>query len=285
MKKGWTVLALLLLASAGFAQQVVIAQRAQGESDNNVFMMERFPAPPGAEADFMFMTMARGDEQITGAPYTATAVTETTQTLGDGNRIVHKSTATLARDSQGRTRREETIEKIGALPVESPRLVIIRDPVAKLTYLVAPEKNTARAIKTPGDRAPVVAERMERTEKMRVKIAGSERGPEWISKEAGDVKQESLGTQTIEGVSCEGQRETRTIPAGAIGNERPIVITSETWTSPDLHALVLRKRNDPRFGETTYRLTDIRRGEPDASLFQPPAGAKIITTEERRRPI
>jgi hypothetical protein len=92
--------------------------------------------------------------------------------------------------------------------------------------------------------------------------------------ESGEVKHESLGTQTIEGLSAEGKRETRTIAAGAIGNEKPIEIVSETWYSPDLHAVVLSKRNDPRMGETVYRLTEIKRGEPDASLFQPPPGEK-----------
>lgn len=74
----------------------------------------------------------------------------------------------------------------------------------------------------------------------------------------------------IEGVRAEGKRTTRTIPAGQIGNERPIEITSEVWTSPDLRMIVLSKHNDPRFGETVYRLTNIQRGEPDHSLFTVP---------------
>jgi hypothetical protein len=91
-----------------------------------------------------------------------------------------------------------------------------------------------------------------------------------------DVKHEDLGMQDVEGVSCHGNRETVTIPAGQVGNERPLVITTETWTSEDLHGVVLKKHNDPRFGETVYRLTDIKLGEPDASLFQPPSNFKII---------
>ncbi len=65
-------------------------------------------------------------------------------------------------------------------------------------------------------------------------------------------------------------RITRTIPAGAIGNEVPIVITTETWYSPELKGLVMSKTDDPRMGETTYKLTDIQRSEPAASLFQVP---------------
>ena len=89
-----------------------------------------------------------------------------------------------------------------------------------------------------------------------------------------NLKRESLGTQVIEGVTAEGTRVTRTIPAGTIGNEKPLVITAETWRSAELQIVVLSKRSDPRFGETVYKLTDIRRGEPDPSLFQVPKDAK-----------
>jgi hypothetical protein len=96
---------------------------------------------------------------------------------------------------------------------------------------------------------------------------------------------ETLAARTIEGVRAEGTRATTTIPADAIGNELPIVITSEEWTSPDLHVLVLTRHNDPRSGESTYRLVNIVRAEPDASLFQVPSDYTIRETgirQERR---
>ena len=55
-----------------------------------------------------------GGIPVKGAPYSAQAVTETTQTLADGNRIVQKSTAMVYRDSLGRERREETLRGIGS---------------------------------------------------------------------------------------------------------------------------------------------------------------------------
>jgi hypothetical protein len=85
-----------------------------------------------------------------------------------------------------------------------------------------------------------------------------------------DAIKTDLGTQTIEGVAARGTQLTRTIPAGTIGNEQPITITTETWYSPDLKVLVMSKTKDPRMGETTYRLTNIQRSEPAASLFQVP---------------
>jgi hypothetical protein len=55
-----------------------------------------------------------------------------------------------------------------------------------------------------------------------------------------------------------------------MGNEQPISITTETWYSPDLKLLIMSKNTDPRIGETTYKLTDIQRSEPAATLFQVP---------------
>jgi hypothetical protein len=81
----------------------------------------------------------------------------------------------------------------------------------------------------------------------------------------------SLGTQMINGVSAEGTRTTRTIPAGEIGNQKPIVITVEKWYSADLQETVLTKRSDPRMGETVRQLTNIQRTEPAATLFQVPS--------------
>ena len=86
-----------------------------------------------------------------------------------------------------------------------------------------------------------------------------------------DVKKEELGKQTIEGVEAEGTRTTTTIPAGAVGNEAPIQIVSERWYSPELQTVVMTRHSDPRFGETTFRLTNINRSEPARSLFEVPS--------------
>ena len=80
----------------------------------------------------------------------------------------------------------------------------------------------------------------------------------------------------MEGVLVNGVRTTHTIPAGQIGNERPIAIVSEIWTSPDLKTVVFSKRTDPRMGEQTFRLTNIVRAEPDPSLFTVPPHFKIV---------
>jgi TonB family protein len=82
-----------------------------------------------------------------------------------------------------------------------------------------------------------------------------------------ETRTESLGTQMVEGIAAEGTRYISTIPAGAIGNERQIDIVRERWYSPELQLVILMKHVDPRIGESTQRLTNIDRSEPDTSLF------------------
>lgn len=91
-----------------------------------------------------------------------------------------------------------------------------------------------------------------------------------------DTKTEELGSRDFEGVSAEGTRRVTTIPEGAIGNERPIEIVYESWYSKELGLVVFSKHSDPRFGEQTYRVTNIVRAEPDPSLFTVPHGYKVL---------
>jgi TonB family protein len=94
---------------------------------------------------------------------------------------------------------------------------------------------------------------------------------------------ESLGKQTIEGVEAEGTRTTVTFPAGMMGNERPINIVSERWYSPELQTVVMTKHSDPRFGETSYRLTNINRSEPARTLFEVPSDYTLKAEESHPR--
>src|SRR5205809_5699482 len=82
---------------------------------------------------------------VKGAPYSGQAVTETTQTLGDGNRIVNQNSARVYRDSEGRTRREEAIGAIGPLANgQVPQAIFINDPVAGVSYMLEPNSHVAR---------------------------------------------------------------------------------------------------------------------------------------------
>src|SRR3989442_13252615 len=94
------------------------------------------PLPPDHNFVFVSSEMNFDGKLVKGAPYSAQAVTETTQTLGDGNRIVNKSVASVYRDSEGRTRREQSLRAIGpfATAGEPSQTIFINDPVAGGDY-------------------------------------------------------------------------------------------------------------------------------------------------------
>jgi len=280
----------LLLAGTAAAQESAPKEKVRTftfTQDEPITMMAPLPmmmqreSLPDGKIEFFSAEMAGAGEVVTAAPYTATATTESTQVLADGNRIVNKTSSFVARDSQGRTRRETDLHRIGTMQVDSPKMVFINDPTTHTQYIFTPGGGEAtKVIRSEGswkEGPQIIDLRGQREQRIKEKtIVALQHAREGQSKESSEqVKHEDLGTQTIEGVSAQGKRETVTIPAGQIGNERPIEIVTETWFSPELHTMVLRKHSDPRTGDSTYRLTDIKRTEPDASLFHAPPGTKV----------
>jgi hypothetical protein len=223
---------------------------------------------------------------VKGQPYSAEAVTETTQTLADGNRIVNRSSSTIYRDSEGRERREESIGKLGGWTAqgEPAKAVFISDPVAKVNYSLHPDDRTAE--KMPAPMALMTKSSGGATTTVRGFAIHANNGAEvappitferrGIAESASPAKTEDLGQQTIEGVVAQGTRTTRTIPAGQIGNERDINVVSERWFSQELGVVVMTKQSDPRSGETVYKLTNVNRNEPLHSMFEVPADYTVF---------
>ena len=208
---------------------------------------------------------------VTGAPYTAEAVTETTQLLADGNRIEQRTTATIARDSNGRIRREQRAVVLGGLVIgnEVP-LITITDPATRTHLTLDRERRVAFRVKT----APLAdAARGGAVPAAQGPSAGPARTLGF--RDGADIQTEQLGLRRIEGLQAEGTRTTMTIPAHAIGNQSPITAVSERWLSTDLQVVVFTRRSDPRFGETVYRLVNIVRAEPAPELFKVPADYRI----------
>ena len=225
---------------------------------------------------------------VQGAPYSATITNESVQTLADGNRIVQSSTGATARDSHGRTRQDAPLPPIGNLSAaNAPHLVFIMDPVAQVSYTLNLTDKTAEKMSIPSgvpgpSAATAGARQVFVTQSGTVQVPDAPPPPPAIaiakslgSEEHAELTTEDLGTETMEGLLVAGTRTTRTIPAGEIGNEKPISIVTEVWTSPDLKTIVYSKRDDPRMGEQTFKLANIVRAEPDASLFTVPADFKL----------
>jgi hypothetical protein len=228
---------------------------------------------------------------VQGAPYTATITNESVQTLADGNRIVQTSTGTTARDSLGRFRQEALLPAIGGMSAsENPRLVFITDPVAQTSYtLNLTEKTAHKSIGVSEGSLKQMAEM--KTMAANVSLGGGMMTATLSSKALAEARaggrsenahsaREDLGTQIMKAVQVTGVRTTRTIPAGEIGNDNPINIVTEVWTSPDLKTIVYSKRSDPRTGVQIYKMTNISRTEPDPSMFTVPADFKVMENNE-----
>lgn len=304
------------VASVAFAQDPQVAhQRAIEIVQQRIFQgPEGAPMPPPAPgADFVWIATENfSGKVVKGAPYSAEAVTESIQTLADGNRIVNRFTSQVYRDSEGRTRREQTLKGLGGVGTgEEPlQTIFINDPVTGVSYSLDSRSHIAhksmpfkfQIMTKPG--APGDANRFEfrsaqgagastnvivttqaapgtqvpppgggdhfelRTERAAGYAIRTKPSP-------GNEVKEQLGKQIIEGVEAEGTRTTVTIPAGEIGNDRPIQIVSERWYSPELQLVVMTRHSDPRSGETTYKLTNINRAEPAKTLFEVPPGFTV----------
>ena len=236
------------------------------------------------------------------------------QTLADGNRIVRSTTGKYYRNNEGRVRRENPGGVSGVMGslYTTGQGVSILNPSVNQKYLLDTELKTARVLELAKGEGVAVVSGKALTDEEKIKVEGklatelknnvrvgvplsvtTAVAPVAIAGGGGfaytvsgqhtkyETRTEELGTRDFEGVSAEGTRKTTIIPAGAIGNERPIEIVYERWYSKELGLVVYSKNTDPRFGEQTYKLINIVRAEPDPSLFSLPTGYKLINEASR----
>ena len=240
------------------------------------------PGGPSHRGNMDFIAHEMMSKPVKGAPFAADAVTTTTQALPNGTHISRTATASLYRDSDGRTRREEqSLAGAGALSTatQGRPTVFIHDPVAQAAYVLNPAKKTAQKMAFTPHQGRGMRAGASQDATVSAEAETGVRGPQRFG---GSVKTESLGSQVIEGIQVEGTRHTLTIPAGAIGNDQPIQSVTERWYSPDLQIVVKSVRTDPRFGQTVYQLTNIRRGEQPATLFEVPSDFTITAGRGQR---
>jgi hypothetical protein len=163
-------------------------------------------------------------------------------------------------------------------------MVFIQDPVTKTAYSLNLDDKTAQKIpfaaSVPGgdDKRieigvvhsaddPTPDGPVFSTQTFAMRAAPSKANP---------ATTEDLGSETMEGLAVTGKRITQTIPAGQVGNARPIETMTEVWTSPELKTVIYSKQTDPAMGDNTFQLSNVSRDEPDPSLFTVPAGFKIV---------
>jgi hypothetical protein len=254
------MVALIALAAGAFAQGPPPGRGGRGRMG--------FDGAAGPAGEFGAGILRPG---VKNAPFTADVVTESTHTLADGNHIRQSVNSKVYRDSEGRTRREQAVNLNGLAPdTNMQQMVFINDPVAGVVYsLNAQERTGLKSVRSGSGRGPGPRTREASAGAPDVRGMGRRNGSDQ------NLKTESLGRQTIEGVQAEGRRTTITIPAGQAGNELPIHIVTESWYSTELQTTVLLKHSDPRNGETVTRLLNISRSEPSHVMFEAPADYKV----------
>jgi hypothetical protein len=299
MSKKHTRLALCVAGIIGYGSLAAAQPEEPPPPDTLVFApAAAAPMPMAVFAGAVNVMGAAGNVPgavVADKPYSASSITESTQVLADGNRIAQRNEARIFRDSAGRTRREQTLGGLGSWPVagEPVTLINIHDPVADKSYSLDPATRTAREFPAlrlalpPGAPPPGAGQTMMWTAAApppvgagaNVTVIRSERLVTGLVSTTPEPRPgEDLGEQVLEGLLVRGTRSTETIPAGALGNERPIEIVTEHWYSPDIEAVVWQRHVDPRFGQTEYRLVNVVRGEPSPDLFTVPQGYEIVTS-------
>jgi hypothetical protein len=214
--------------------------------------MPQMQSCPRVEKPSLHVVMV---EPRTGCPLSAIIQVTRTPTLRDGTHIQQNVKALVYRDSLGRIRYESYGPNDTA-----PNMIEISDPVEGFAYILLPQKNTVgyRHKLGPSSANATVGAPDQQSPTPEPKIAT-----------------ETLGSEQLEGLLAAGTRTTRTIQAGAEGNDRALTTVRETWSSSDIGITLLEKTSDFRNGDSERRITDLEQTEPEATLFQVPADYTI----------
>jgi hypothetical protein len=226
-------------------------------------------------------------------PYTADFKITHVQTLGNGAAITQESTMVWARDSQGRVMSSAT----SILPNgdHTPLTIVDTNDMANATQTSwDSQTKKAKVLKGP---PPEQRNGCWQSESGKNKMSFPPAHPTGTVAQSGstgkpavslaaepqpqrpNVVTEDLGSKTIQGVEAHGRRTTRTISAGVMGNDQPLVITQEDWEAIDLGLKVHSVIDNPQWGKDTTELVKLDQSEPDPALFQPPEGYEIVTEE------
>ncbi len=304
-----TALLGALSTTAAFAEDLEQAQNGERREiivNREIHQLGDGPGPLGPMAGAAFRM---GGKIVKNAPYSAEVISERQQNLADGNQIVRKNVSQSYRDSAGRTRQEVRDDKgeLRTVTIHDPvaGTTTILNPRSKTATQINPPqlKEAARQrieqlrkegklpqvrneiilrrsgddednVRIVSEGGPISIEAREASgngkhpgELMLGPIGGAFADMKW-SRKAGT---RDLGEKTIDGVRAEGKLRSYEIPAGEVGNRNPIVVSDETWFSPELQITVLSRHSDPRAGDNVYRVSSIKREEPPAALFTVPS--------------
>lgn len=206
-----------------------------------------------------------GGKTVTGKPFQATFTVTRTETL-PGNSITNTTTGTVARSGDGSTFRDAKFSAIGpwASSGKAHEYAYIRNMTMGTQYIVNVARGTFSAFPIREHQPPQGWENRRNSQSS---------GNETVADNPNATYKDPVTNAVYSNV--DDRKITRTIPAGEIGNLNPIVTTTERWYSNDLDVLLMETRSDPRFGTSTYQLSNIGLS-PSASLFAPDPSFKEV---------
>ena len=212
------------------------------------------------------ITKGKAAPVVTGLPFSAEQSVSTVQEM-NGVRMTHASKGRLSRSGTGQERVEMTPVASDPTAPEPGTVVYLLDPVEHTATFWSTKTKIAIMQRLPADAAVTLRA-----------MPGAQPQGAAAARQAAvleNVTTTDLGQETREKLRLVGKRVTGTIPAGKIGNETAIVVAHDLWMSPELKVVVREVDEDPRSGDRVMELTHIVRAEPDAALFEVPAGYTV----------
>jgi hypothetical protein len=197
------------------------------------------------------------------APFFATLATESVKYAADGGTMTFVNQRHIARNADGRIYEERWyLVPKGSNVKSTMNWIQLADPKQHTLYNCSPQRHICDLlVYNPESDLSAASLRKGSTHPL-------ENG------EGSDVW-EDLGTRNILGIETEGVRETTVTNVGVLGNDQPLNSVSEYWHSQQLGLNLLSIRSSPYFGKQTFTITEISTGDPDAQLFQLPAGYTV----------
>lgn len=183
--------------------------------------------------------------------FSAELVTDTTR-LVRGNAHRRRETAMYYFDEAGRRR-------YSYKTASGEERIMIIDPQRQLGYLIRPDReDVLRVSGTPHN--PISA-----------RSAPSEpRPPKYVKQVT-----TQLGIKEFDGLKASGTLTESYYPPGAVGNEKEMVETRESWSIPQLGLTAYWRKASPIYGETIAQYRNIKLGDPPAAVFEPPSHFKV----------
>ncbi len=206
---------------------------------------------------------------IPRAPFSLTLATEWSQPIGNGGTLTMTNERRIMRDSSGRIYQERwvLVPKDGEIKSRMDKLQIF-DPeqhswtncntAAKVCevrpYPLTTQANYQPAIRTS---APLPNGR-------------------------GFRQDEDLGIGNTLGEDTHGYRETITINAGVMGNDRPYISSREFWYSARLGIDLSSTVDDPQTGKQVFTVKALSTSEPESGFFEVPPGYRVVNHMNRQ---